>query len=157
VFRKFSRRQFGKLAGLSALGLATAKPEAGHAAAATYAPAPFPKDFLWGTATSAYQIEGAVNEDGRGPSIWDTFAHTPGKVDDGSKGDRAHDHYHRYKEDVGLIAALGAKAYRFSIAWSRIFPEGTGAPNVKGLDFYDRLVDEMLKNGIEPQEHLHGQ
>jgi beta-glucosidase len=155
VFRKFSRRHFGKIAGLSALGLATAKPEAGHAAAASYAPASFPKDFLWGTATSAYQIEGAVNEDGRGASIWDTFSHTPGKVDDGSNGDRANDHYHRYKEDVGLIAALGARAYRFSIAWSRIFPEGTGAPNAKGLDFYDRLVDEMLKNGIEPYATLY--
>jgi beta-glucosidase len=149
VFKKFSRRHFAKLAGLSALGVATAKPEA-NAAAASYAPASFPKDFLWGTATSAYQIEGAVNEDGRGRSIWDTFSHTPGKVDDGSNGDRANDHYHRYKEDVGLIAALGARAYRFSIAWPRIFPEGTGTPNAKGLDFYDRLVDELLKKGIEP-------
>ena len=149
MFKKFSRRHFAKLAGLSALGVATAKPEA-NAAAASYAPASFPKDFLWGTATSAYQIEGAVNEDGRGRSIWDTFSHTPGKVDDGSNGDRANDHYHRYKEDVGLIAALGAKAYRFSIAWPRIFPEGTGTPNAKGLDFYDRLVDELLKKGIEP-------
>ncbi len=149
MFKKFSRRHFAKLAGLSAFGVATAKPEA-NAAAASYAPASFPKDFLWGTATSAYQIEGAVNEDGRGRSIWDTFSHTPGKVDDGSNGDRANDHYHRYKEDVGLIAALGARAYRFSIAWPRIFPEGTGAPNAKGLDFYDRLVDELLKKGIEP-------
>jgi beta-glucosidase len=149
VFKKFSRRHFAKLAGLSALGVATAKPEA-NAAAASYAPASFPKDFLWGAATSAYQIEGAVNEDGRGRSIWDTFSHTPGKVDDGSNGDRANDHYHRYKEDVGLIAALGARAYRFSIAWPRIFPEGTGTPNAKGLDFYDRLVDELLKKGIEP-------
>jgi len=149
VFKKFSRRHFAKLAGLSALGVATAKPEA-NAAAASYAPASFPKDFLWGTATSAYQIEGAVNEDGRGRSIWDTFSHTPGHVDDGSNGDRANDHYHRYQEDVGLIAALGARAYRFSIAWPRIFPEGTGAPNAKGLDFYDRLVDELLKKGIEP-------
>lgn len=149
MFKKFSRRHFAKLAGLSALGVATAKPEA-NAAAASYSPASFPKDFLWGTATSAYQIEGAVNEDSRGRSIWDTFSHTPGKVDDGSNGDRANDHYHRYKEDVGLIAALGARAYRFSIAWPRIFPEGTGAPNPKGLDFYDRLVDELLKKGIEP-------
>ena len=90
-------------------------------------PRRFPKDFVWGTATSSYQIEGAVNEDGRGPSIWDTFSHTPGKIEDGSNGDRANDHYHRYKEDVGLIKALGVKAYRFSIAWPRVFPDGTGA------------------------------
>src|ERR1700685_3243623 len=101
----------------------------------------FPAGFLWGCATAAYQIEGAVNEDGRGPSIWDTFAHTPGKIEDHSTGDRANDHYHRYKEDVGLIKQLGVKAYRFSIAWPRIFPDGTGAPNLKGLDFYNRLVD----------------
>ena len=115
----------------------------------------FPKDFLWGTATSAYQIEGAVNEDGRGRSIWDTFSHTPGKIEDHSNGDRANDHYHLYKEDVGLIKQLGAKAYRFSIAWPRIFPEGTGAPNLKGLDFYNRLVDELLANGIEPYATLY--
>ncbi len=118
-------------------------------------PRRFPKDFVWGTATSSYQIEGAVNEDGRGRSIWDTFAHTPGKIEDGSNGDRANDHYHRYKEDVGLIRDLGAKAYRFSIAWPRVFPEGSGAPNPKGLDFYNRLVDELLKNGIEPYATLY--
>ena len=92
-----------------------------------HAPAPFPKDFVWGTATSSYQIEGAVNEDGRGRSIWDTFRHTPGKIEDGTTGDRANEHYHRYKEDVALIKALGVKAYRFSIAWPRVFPDGTGA------------------------------
>jgi beta-glucosidase len=152
VSRKFSRRHFAKLAGWSALGAASATSLDGSAAAAPdrHAPAAFPKGFLWGTATSAYQIEGAVNEDGRGPSIWDTFAHTPGKIDDNSNGDRANDHYHRYKEDVGLIAALGARAYRFSIAWPRIFPDGAGTPNPKGIDFYDRLVDELLKKGIEP-------
>jgi beta-glucosidase len=151
---KFSRRHFAKLAGFSALGLtaAHAKPaeKAAKAARDRHAPAPFPKGFLWGTATSAYQIEGAVDEDGRGRSIWDTFAHTPGKIGDHSNADRANDHYHRYKEDVGLIKELGVKAYRFSIAWPRVFPEGTGAPNPKGLDFYDRLLDELLKNGIEP-------
>ncbi len=110
----------------------------------------FPSNFLWGTATSAYQIEGAVNEDGRGPSIWDRYAHTAGKITDGSNADLANDSYHRYKEDVQLMKALGAKAYRFSIAWPRIFPEGTGAPNPRGLDFYNRLVDELLANGIEP-------
>ena len=95
-------------------------------------PRRFPKDFVWGTATSAYQIEGAVNEDGRGPSIWDTFCHTPGKIGDSTNGDVANDHYHRYKEDVALMKALGAKAYRFSIAWPRVFPDGTGAPNPEG-------------------------
>ena len=110
----------------------------------------FPNGFLWGTATSAYQVEGAVTEDGRGPSIWDRFAHTHGTISDHSNGDTATDHYHRYKEDVQLMKALGAKAYRFSIAWPRVFPEGTGTPNPKGLDFYNRLVDELLANGIEP-------
>jgi beta-glucosidase len=150
MFGKFSRRHFAKLAGFSALGLAAspAKPE--DDARGGHAPARFPDGFVWGTATSAYQIEGAVSEDGRGRSIWDTFAHTPGKIGDRSNADRANDHYHRYKEDVGLIKELGAKAYRFSIAWPRVFPSGTGAPNPKGLDFYDRLVDELLKVGIEP-------
>ena len=154
MFGPFSRRQFAKLAGLSTLGIATArgKPVASKAGLSTgaYAPARFPDGFLWGTATSAYQIEGAVHEDGRGPSIWDTFSHTPGKIADGSNADRANDHYHRYKEDVGLIKELGVKAYRFSIAWPRVFPEGTGTPNPKGLDFYDRLLDDLLANGIEP-------
>lgn len=110
----------------------------------------FPKEFCWGVATSAYQIEGAANEDGKGRSIWDIYTHTPGKIADGSNGDVANDHYHRYKEDVRLIKDMGAKAYRFSIAWSRIFPDGEGTPNAKGLDFYKRLVDELLKAGIEP-------
>jgi beta-glucosidase len=108
---KFSRRHFAKLAGFSTLGLtaAHAKPaeKAAKPARDRHAPAPFPKAFLWGTATSAYQIEGAVDEDGRGRSIWDTFAHTPGKIADHSNADRANDHYHRYKEDVGLIKELG--------------------------------------------------
>ena len=151
MFGKFSRRHFAKLAGLSALGIATAPADAAaQAASERPGPASFPKDFVWGTATSAYQIEGAVNEDGRGRSIWDTFAHTPGKIEDHSNADRANDHYHRYKEDVRLIKQLGVRAYRFSIAWPRVFPEGTGAPNPKGLDFYDRLVDELLTNDIEP-------
>jgi beta-glucosidase len=148
MLKKFSRRHFAKLAGFSALGMAASvRSEEGEAARTS---AGFPKDFKWGTATSAYQIEGAVREDGRGRSIWDTFAHTPGKIGDKTNADRANDHYHRYKEDVALIWQLGAKAYRFSIAWPRVFPSGTGAPNPKGLDFYDRLVDELLKNGIEP-------
>ncbi len=110
----------------------------------------FPSGFVWGTATSAYQIEGAVDEDGRGVSVWDTFARTPGKIKNNHNANVANDHYHRYKEDVQLMKALGARAYRFSVAWPRIFPEGTGTPNTKGLDFYDRLVDELIANGIEP-------
>src|SRR5437660_8785519 len=115
----------------------------------------FPSGFVWGTATSAYQIEGAVDEDGRGRSIWDTFAHTPGKIEDHTTGDRANEHYIRYEEDIGLITQLGAKAYRFSIAWPRVFPEGAGKPNPKGLDFYNRLLDELLANGIEPYATLY--
>ena len=111
MFGKFSRRHFAKLAGLSALGVAAAPADAAAQAAADRpAPASFPKDFVWGTATSAYQIEGAVNEDGRGRSIWDTFAHTPGKIEDKTTGDFANDHYHRYKEDIGLIRELGASS-----------------------------------------------
>jgi beta-glucosidase len=156
MFGKFSRRHFAKLAGVSALGIAAAPTDAvAQAAAEQPGLASFPKDFVWGTATSAYQIEGAVNEDGRGRSIWDTFAHTPGKIEDKTTGDFANDHYHRYKEDIGLIRGLGAKAYRFSIAWPRVFPEGTGKPNPKGLDFYDRLIDELLKQGIEPYATLY--
>src|SRR5436309_7989781 len=154
MFGKFSRRHFAKLAGFSALGMAAtpAKSEDIEAKPASdrHAPAGFPNGFVWGTATSAYQIEGAVDEDGRGRAIWDTFAHTPGKIGDHSNADRANDHYHRYKEDVRLIKELGVKAYRFSIAWPRVFPDGTGTPNPKGLDFYDRLLDELLTNGIEP-------
>ena len=110
----------------------------------------FPKGFVWGAATSAYQIEGAWNEDGKGPSIWDVFSHKPGKVANNENGDVAVDHYHRYKDDIKLMADLGLKTYRFSIAWTRILPEGTGKVNPKGLGFYDRLVDELLKQGIEP-------
>ena len=155
----FSRRQFAKLAGLAALGMAATPAHSANTkrkpAADPHAPARFPKGFAWGTATSSYQIEGAVDEDGRGRSIWDTFTHTPGKIEDKSTGDRANDHYHRYKEDVRLIRDLGARHYRFSIAWPRIFPDGTGAPNPKGLDFYNRLVDELLANGIEPYATLY--
>src|SRR5579883_681580 len=110
----------------------------------------FPKGFLWGVATSAYQIEGAANEDGKGKSIWDTYAHTPGKIRDGSTGDVANDHYHLYTDDVKLMKMLGAKAYRFSIACARIFPNGIGVPNPKGVDFYSRLVDDLIAAGIEP-------
>ncbi|SCB44779.1 beta-glucosidase [Bradyrhizobium shewense] len=153
-----SRRRFAKLTGLAALGVAAGVRAAENEKSAStdrHVPAPFPKDFLWGTATSSYQIEGAVGEDGRGKSIWDIFSHIPGNIEDGSTGDRANEHYHRYKEDVALIRALGVKAYRFSIAWPRVFPDGTGQPNPKGLDFYDRLVDELLANGIEPYATLY--
>ena len=115
----------------------------------------FPKGFRWGTATSAYQIEGAVKEDGRGPSIWDTFCREPGKIRDGADGDVSCDHYHRYTEDVALMKGLGAATYRFSIAWPRVFPGGRGKPNPAGLAFYDRLVDELLGQGIEPYATLY--
>ena len=116
---------------------------------------PFRKGFIWGASTSAYQIEGATTEDGRGPSIWDTFARTPGAVFHGETADIACDHYHRLDCDLDLMARVGLKAYRFSIAWPRVFPEGTGTPNPKGLDFYDRLVDELLRTGIEPYATLY--
>jgi beta-glucosidase len=106
--------------------------------------------FVWGTATASYQIEGAVSEDGRAPSIWDVFAHTPGKIERSETGDLACDHYHRYKEDIALMRELGVQAYRFSISWSRIIPDGRSKPNPAGVDFYDRLVDELLTAGITP-------
>ncbi|MFJ5263664.1 GH1 family beta-glucosidase [Streptomyces sp. NPDC088387] len=113
-------------------------------------PAAFPAAFLWGAATSAYQIEGAAREDGRTPSIWDTFSHTPGKTAGGEHGDVAVDHYHRYREDVALMAELGLNAYRFSVSWSRVQPTGRGPAVQRGLDFYRRLVDELLAHGIRP-------
>jgi beta-glucosidase len=113
-------------------------------------PAAFPADFLWGAATAAYQIEGAADEDGRGRSIWDTFSHTPGRVRDGDTGDVAADHYHRWRDDVALMAELGLRSYRFSVAWPRVQPGGRGPANQRGLDFYRGLVDEMLGHGIEP-------
>ncbi|WP_435829161.1 GH1 family beta-glucosidase [Actinocatenispora sera] len=114
-----------------------------------------PKGFLFGAATASYQIEGAVDADGRGPSIWDTFAHTPGAVAGGDTGDVACDHYHRYAEDVELLKQLGAGAYRFSIAWPRIQPDGKGGVNAAGLDFYQRLVDELIDAGITPMATLY--
>ncbi len=115
----------------------------------------FPDNFIWGIATSAYQIEGAWNEDRKGLSIWDTFCRTPGKIHEGANGDVAADHYHRWAEDVRLMADLGPKAYRFSTAWPRILPEGAGAVNPAGLDFYDRLVDALLAHGITPYVTLY--
>jgi beta-glucosidase len=110
----------------------------------------FPPDFIWGASTASYQIEGAVREDGRGESVWDRFSATPGKVRGGDTGEIACDFYHRYIDDVKLMAELGIDAFRFSIAWPRIIPEGRGKVNDKGLDFYDRLVDALLEQGIEP-------
>lgn len=110
----------------------------------------FPPDFAWGTATASYQIEGAVHEDGRKDSIWDVFSHTPGKIDNGDTGDIADDHYHRWKDDVRLMKDLGYKAYRFSLSWPRIIPDGKGKVNQAGIDFYNRLIDELLTAGIHP-------
>lgn len=110
----------------------------------------FPKDFLWGSASAAYQVEGAWDEDGKGPSVWDEFVRIPGKTFKGTNGDLAVDHFHRYQEDIALMKEQGLKAYRFSVAWTRIFPEGRGEVNQAGLDFYIRLVDELIENGIEP-------
>ncbi|MEV4264487.1 GH1 family beta-glucosidase [Kribbella sp. NPDC049584] len=111
--------------------------------------------FTWGAATASYQVEGAVSTDGRGPSIWDTFARTPGKIADGTNGDVADDHYHRFGEDIRMLADLGLNAYRFSIAWPRIVPGGSGAANAAGLDFYRRLAEACLENGVTPYATLY--
>ena len=146
-----SRRQFGKtvavsaaaaLAGASLPKLALGQPQVHRLE--------FPKSFLWGCATAAYQVEGGAAEDGRGPSVWDTFSHTPGKTHQGETGDVADDSYHRYKEDVQLLKALGVSTYRMSISWSRVFPGGTGPVNPKGMDYYHRVIDELLANNITP-------
>jgi beta-glucosidase len=157
-----SRREFATLAGAAAFGTTGGPVGAKESGKESGMPhdqpdstGRFPQGFVWGTATSSYQVEGAAMEDGRGASIWDTFTHAPGRIDDGSNGDVACDHYHRYKDDVRLIRELGCRAYRFSIAWPRLFPDGIGAPNPKGLDFYNRLVDELLANGIEPYATLY--
>ncbi|MEI6074562.1 MAG: GH1 family beta-glucosidase [Verrucomicrobiota bacterium] len=114
----------------------------------------FPKDFMWGAATAAYQIEGAANVDGRKPSVWDTFSRIPGHVKEGHTGDVACDHYHRFEDDVKLMAELGIKHYRFSISWPRVMPDGRGAVNEKGVDFYRRLTDTLLKHAITPHATL---
>jgi len=110
----------------------------------------FPDGFLWGVASSSYQIEGAWNEDGKGESIWDRFSHTPGNIMNGDTGDVACDHYHRYAEDVASMKDLGVQGYRFSISWSRVLPKGKGDANRTGLNFYRRLVDKLRESGIEP-------
>jgi beta-glucosidase len=149
----FTRRQFAEhLLATAITSAALPRLVAGEA------PSPqalqFPDGFLWGCATSAYQIEGAVDVDGRGRTIWDTFAHTPGKTFKAQTGDIADDSYHRFAEDVKLLKELGAKTYRFSIAWSRIFPQGRGPHNGQGIGYYERLVDELLRNGITPYATL---
>ena len=116
---------------------------------------PFPADFLWGAATSAYQVEGSPLADGAGPSIWHEFAHTPGRTRDGDTGDMACDHYRRYRDDVALMRELGLNAYRFSVSWSRLLPEGRGCVNPRGLGFYERLVDALLEHGIQPMATLY--
>ena len=110
----------------------------------------FPENFIWGAATASYQIEGAAYEDGKGLSIWDVFCKRPGAVFEGHSGDVACDHYHRFREDIALMKELGIKAYRLSISWPRVLPEGTGAINEKGMRFYEELADELLKAGITP-------
>ena len=111
---------------------------------------PLPRDFVWGVSTSSYQIEGAVQADGRGPSVWDNFCRQPGRIANGDTGDVACDHYHRFREDIALMHRLGVQAYRFSVAWPRLLPQGSGPPNEAGLAFYDRLIDGLLEVGIQP-------
>jgi beta-glucosidase len=144
-----TRRQFGKAAAAAAALSGVSLPQIafGQTPASDLA---YPTGFLWGCATAAYQIEGAVHADGRKPSIWDIFAHTPGKTYHGETGDVADDSYHLYKEDIALLHNLGAQTYRFSIAWPRIFPDGAGQPNPQGLDYYQRVVDELLAHNITP-------
>jgi len=147
--KEMTRREFGKtLASVAALA-GTQLPRISFAQTHPVS-RQFPRGFLWGCATAAYQIEGAANVDGRGPSIWDTFSHTPGITYNGDTGDVADDSYHLYKEDVKLLRNLGVSTYRMSISWSRIFPSGTGRANPLGLDYYQRVVDELLANNITP-------
>ena len=153
--KTFSRRSFAKTLTTVAVGtgaatllpLSQAAAQTGHANPEFYR---FPEAFKWGCATAAYQIEGGAEEGGRGPSIWDTFSHIKGKVYKNQTGDVADDDYHRYKEDIQLLKSLGCSIYRFSVAWPRIFPEGTGQPNQAGIDFYSRVTDELLANNIQP-------
>src|SRR6266480_4705934 len=152
-----TRRRLAKVASSDALETTAAPSSVPTQTSAESQPKPvqkiaarFPEGFCWGVATSAFQIEGAVKEDGRGASIWDTYTRTSRKIKNGDNADVANDHYHRYKDDVRLMQDMGVKAYRFSIAWPRIFPNGIGQPNAKGLNFYRRPVDALLEAGIEP-------
>ncbi len=157
--QKISRRTLAQLVGGSAAALSipgiTGVAAAQGEASLNLAPRTFPQGFLWGSATASYQVEGAVKEGGRGPSIWDTFSHTAGKTHAGDTGDVADDFYHRYKQDIGLMKELGLKTCRFSIAWSRIYPTGTGATNQAGVDFYRRLAEALLEAGVEPYATLY--
>lgn len=155
MFSKFSRRTLARMlasvavASLPRTGLeaesTSASSESNHATSRS-----FPNGFLWGAGTASYQVEGAVHEAGRGPSIWDTFSHTPGNTLNGDTGDVADDFFHRYKEDIQMMKDLGLKTFRFSIAWPRIFPKGRGVPNPHGLDFYNHMIDALLEAGIQP-------
>jgi len=145
----WSRREIARLLGVAAVPALL--PAVGYAAGIDSQDNDgFPIEFLWGSATASYQVEGAVQEGGRGPSIWDTFSHTPGKIANGDTGDVADDFFHRYREDVQLMKKLGVHAFRFSVAWPRVFPTGSGEPLAQGLDFYKHLVAELQANGIEP-------
>jgi beta-glucosidase len=157
VSNKLSRRSFARVLGASAAALplaAYADPGSNKKPVVTPPPpvpaGHFPKLFLWGSATASYQVEGAVGEDGRGPSIWDTFSHTPGKTHNGDTGDMADDYYHRYGADIEVMKAIGLQTCRFSVSWSRVFPTGKGEPNPKGLDFYNHMVDALLAANILP-------
>ena len=147
---KFSRRNLGRLLGSAAVASQFPLSDASAQGSRPAGRRSFPTGFLWGSATASYQVEGAAREDGRGPSIWDTFSHTHGTTFNGDTGDVADDFYHRYADDIKLMQELGLKSFRLSISWSRVFPTGTGAPNPKGLDFYNRLVDALLAAGIQP-------
>jgi len=149
---RINRRNFARLLGLSASAAALPATAMAPSAApaSTTGGRGFPAGFLWGTATSAYQIEGATEEDGRGLSIWDTFSRVKKNTYTGDNGDMGDDHFHRYREDIALMQGLGVKTYQFSVSWPRIFPQGTGAPNPRGWEFYDRMLDTLLAAGIEP-------
>lgn len=154
MWKDISRRKFGGIFGAATLGCAAYDSASGAPAPEARGHYRFPAGFVWGCATASYQVEGAASEDGRKPSVWDTYARTPGMVQNGDTGDIADDSYHRYKQDVQLLKSLGVKAYRFSIAWPRVFPDGTGQPNEKGIAYYERLVDELAANQIEPYATL---
>jgi beta-glucosidase len=146
-----TRRKFlSSTLGFAAAGAVSTALPSPLTAAPDPSPISFPKNFWWGTATASYQVEGAWNEDGKGESIWDRFSHTPGKIKNDANGDVACDHYHRFREDLGIMQSLQMKSYRFSISWPRIQPAGSGKPNPKGLDFYRRLVDALLEARIRP-------
>lgn len=165
---ELSRRAFLRASGLATVGaLASActnegqrpagrPPFSSDAAVSPTASADiaFPTGFWWGAATSAYQIEGAATADGKGPSVWDVFAHRPGKIRDGSTGDVAADHYHRYADDVALMTSIGLRSYRFSVSWPRVLPTGAGAVNQQGLDFYKKLLDALHEHGVRPMPTL---